>query len=109
MPVKKIKIDSRLRGNDKTKKLPEWDLRDLYEAPDGLSVVRDFKKLEQLVADFRKAYEGKVGSLDADALAKAIHDYETIQEIMGKLGSYAQLCFAKNMADPAITQFYQNT
>jgi len=89
--------------------LPEWDLRDLYEAPDGLSVVRDFKRLEQLCADFRKSYEGKVAALDAEALAKAIRDYEIIQEISGKLGSYAQLCFAKNMSDPVITQFYQNT
>ncbi len=89
--------------------LPEWDLRDLYEAPDGLSVVRDFKKLEQLCTDFRKSYNGKVASLDADGLAKAIREYEVIQELSGKLGSYAQLCFAKNMSDPAITQFYQNT
>src|SRR5262249_49475353 len=62
-----------------------------------------------LTADFKKNYEGKVAVLDADHLAKAIRDYEIIQEISGKLGSYAQLCFAKNMADSAITQFYQNT
>jgi len=91
------------------KKLPEWDLRDLYEAPDGLSVVRDFKKLEQLCVDFRKAYDDKVTSLDADGLAKAIREWEVIQDLSGKLGSYAQLCFAKDVSDPAITQFYQNT
>src|SRR5271156_2927390 len=96
-------------NNPAAKTLPQWDLRDLYEAPDGLSVVRDFKKLEQLCTDFRKAYEDKVATLGADALAKAIREYEAIQEISGKLGSYAQLCFAGNMSDPAITQFYQNT
>ncbi|MDE3060522.1 MAG: M3 family oligoendopeptidase [Pseudomonadota bacterium] len=91
------------------KKLPEWDLSDFYAAPDAPSLVKDIARAEKLCGDFRKAYEGKVVSLTADALARAIREYEAIQELLGKLGSYAQLRFAKNMSNPANAQFYQNT
>ncbi|MDE3016161.1 MAG: M3 family oligoendopeptidase [Pseudomonadota bacterium] len=98
-----------MSAGKKPVRLPEWNLRDLYEEPDGLSVVRDFQRLEKLCGDFKKAYDGKVAALPAEALAGAIADYETIQELIGKLGSYAQLAFAKNMSDAAIARFYQNT
>jgi oligoendopeptidase F len=89
--------------------LPEWDLSDFYASPTAPSVVKDFDKLEKLCTDFCKNYEGKVAKLPAATLAKAIADYEAMQELFGKLGSYAQLLFAKNMSEPAIAQFYQNT
>jgi oligoendopeptidase F len=91
------------------RKLPEWDLGDFYDAPNAPSVVRDFNHGEQLTGEFCKRYEGKVASLSAEELARAIADYEVLQELLGKLGSYASLLFSKNMTDPARAQFYQNT
>ncbi len=91
------------------KKLPEWDLSDFYPSPDAPTVVKDFTRAGELCTKFRKTYEGEVASLSADGLAQAIREYEVIQEILGKLGSYAGLRFAKNMADPKVAQFYQNT
>ena len=90
------------------KMLPEWDLTDFYASPEAPEIAGDYKKLEKLCADFQKAYEGKVETLGADTLAKAIREYEAMQELFGKLGSYAGLRFAKNMMDPSIAQFYQN-
>jgi len=90
-------------------KLPEWDLTDFYEKPTAPSVVKDFTRLDQLCSAFRKAYEGRVAGLSGAELAKAIREYEVIQETIGKLGSYAQLIFSKNMTAPVNTQFYQNT
>ena len=89
--------------------LPEWDLTDFYASQDAPEVSRDFKRLEKLCDAFHKAYDTKVDKLDSALLAQAIREYEMIQELLGKLGSYAQLRFAKNMSDPAIAQFYQNT
>jgi oligoendopeptidase F len=100
--------DNMAKKNTKTK-LPEWDLTDFYDKPTAPSVVKDFTKLEQLCSAFRQNYEGKVELLSGAELAQAIREYEVIQEIIGKLGSYAQLLFAKNMTAPANTQFYQNT
>ena len=90
-------------------KLPEWDLSDFYTAPDAPSVVKDFTRAEQLCKNFHTAYEGAVESLPAEKLAKAIAEYEIIQDLFGKLGSYASLLFAKNMNDSQGAQFYQNT
>jgi len=108
MVIKAKKMDPGLRRDDK-KKLPEWDLSDFYESGNAPALIKDFVRLEKLTQDFQKAYEGKVASLSADNLAKAIAEYEVMQELFGKIGSYAQLRFSKNMSDPMIAQFYQNT
>lgn len=93
----------------RTVPLPEWDLKDFYASQTAPEVTADIKKLEKLCESFAKNYQGKVEKLDAAAFAKSIREYEIIQELMGKLGSYAQLRFAKNMSDSSIAQFYQNT
>jgi oligoendopeptidase F len=89
--------------------LPEWDLGDFYKEPKSPAIVRDFAQGEKLCADFKKRYEGKIAKLTGDQLATAIKEYEAIQELLGKLGSYASLLFAKNMTEPTRAQFYQNT
>jgi len=89
-------------------KLPEWDLRDFYESGNAPALLKDFARLEKLTQEFSKNYEGKVAALNADGLVKAIREYEAMQELFGKIGSYASLRFAKNMTDPMIAQFYQN-
>src|SRR5262249_53048587 len=71
-------------------------------------VVRDLDALQKQCAQFRKDFEGKVEKLPADTLARAIAAYESIQDIMGKLGSYAYLRFAKQQSDPQVGQFFQN-
>lgn len=89
--------------------LPEWNLGDFYSSIDDKKIAADFKQAEKLCASFKKNYAGKVAKLPGAALAKAIVEYEAIQELLGKLGSYAGLIFAKNMTLPANAQFYQNT
>ncbi len=89
--------------------LPEWDLGDFYDNPSAPSVVKDFEQGESLCKAFKAEYDGKVEDLSGDELAEAIAAYEEIEEIFGKLGSYASLLFAKNMTDPQGSQFYQNT
>ena len=92
----------------KSPKLPVWDLSDLYTAPNDPAVARDMKTLGKQAAAFAKNYSGKLAKLTGDALAKAVAEYETMQDGLGKLGSYAQLLYASDMAKPANTQFYQN-
>jgi len=89
--------------------LPEWDLSDFYASFDAKSVTQDFARAEKLCADFKKKYAGKVAKLSGAQLAKAVAEYEIIQDVLGKLGSYAGLLFNKNMQDAKIAQFYQNT
>ena len=40
-------------------------------------------------------------------LGEAVAAYEALQDLLGRIGSYAQLVYAGNMTDPAIARFYQ--
>lgn len=91
-----------------TKSLPTWNLTDLYPSMTHPSVQADVKKFRTQSAKFYAEFEGKVTKLDGDALAAAIARYEKLQDGLGKLGSYAQLLYAGDNSNPAITQFYQN-
>ena len=52
--------------------------------------------------------ERQIGRFIGDVLGKAIAEYEAIDEIMGRIMSYAQLVYAGNVSDPEIGQFYQS-
>ena len=90
-----------------TTELPAWDLTHLYKSLNDPAIKRDLAALEKKSAAFATRYQGKLAK--PGMLAEAVIDYEALQDSIGKLGSYAQLLYAANMADPAITQFYQNT
>jgi oligoendopeptidase F len=89
--------------------LPAWDLSDLYASIEDTSVTGDLEKARKQALDFEKKYKGKVKALGAKELGAAIAAYEKLSDLLGKLGSYAQLVYAANMMDPAIARFYQNT
>jgi oligoendopeptidase F len=88
--------------------LPTWKLEDLYSSPTGTDVENDLKRATADAQAFAKDYEGKVAGLDAKALGGAIARFEALTDLMGRLGSYAQLHYAQNMADPERGRFSQN-
>src|SRR5579871_446832 len=87
--------------------LPNWDLGDLYPAPDAASLERDLTMAAAEAARFCERYQGRVGALDGAALAEAIADYERQQDLLGRVGSYAGLLHAGDMEDPLIGVFFQ--
>lgn len=93
----------------KKQKLPTWDLSHLYSGIEDRIIARDMAHIAKESTAFTKDYQKKIKSLNALALAEAIKRYEKLSDTMGKLGSYAQLLYAGDMSDSAITQFYQNT
>jgi oligoendopeptidase F len=88
--------------------LPEWDLSDLYAGLQAPELEADSVRAKKIAAQFAKEYQGKVDELTGDALAKAIKEYEALQDVLGRLGSYAQLMYASDMTNPSYAQFYQN-
>lgn len=88
--------------------LPTWNLVDLYPSVTSPTVKKDIKKCTSLAQAFEEKYKGTLKTLSGDALAQAVAEYEKIQEILGKLGSYAQLMYAQDMSKSASAQFYQN-
>jgi oligoendopeptidase F len=89
--------------------LPTWNLGDFYDGYDSPKLAADIRRGTARIATFSKAYAGKVETLEAHAFAEAMAEYEAIQELLGKIGSYAQLLYAGDMSKPEIGQFYQNT
>ena len=88
--------------------LPTWKLEDLYSSPTGTDVETDLERAAADAERFAKAYEGKVAGLDGKALGGAIARFEALTDLMGRLGSYAQLYYAQNMADAERGRFSQN-
>jgi oligoendopeptidase F len=88
--------------------LPEWDLSDLYAGPDAPELKRDLETAEAEAKAFQARYQNGLTALDGDGLAEAIAKYEAIQEVLGRVMSYAQLVHAGDMADAETGRFYQN-
>src|ERR1700755_1685981 len=95
----------------KTGKLPEWNLADLYSGIDAPEVARDLEKMDADCVAFETDYKGKLAEQTATEtggqwLAEAVRRYEAIDDLAGRLGSYAGLIHAGDSVDPAITKFY---
>ncbi|HEY2133837.1 MAG TPA: M3 family oligoendopeptidase [Acetobacteraceae bacterium] len=88
--------------------LPTWNLADLYPGPDSAELAADLDRADRLVQDFAAAHAGRLAGLSGAALAAAIAGYEGIEEILGRVMSYAQLLFSGDSNDPAIGRFYQS-
>jgi oligoendopeptidase F len=88
--------------------LPEWDLSDLYPDPGAPELKRDLGSAEDQAKAFQARYQNGLAALDGDALAAAIGTYEAIQEVLGRVMSYAQLVHAGDMGDAQASRFYQN-
>jgi oligoendopeptidase F len=90
-----------------TADLPAWDLSDLYPGPDSPEVKADMERADRLAKAFAAEHAGTLAGLTGGALATVISEYERIQELLGRIASYAQLLFAGDSTDPVIGRFYQ--
>jgi oligoendopeptidase F len=91
--------------------LPEWNLSDLYAGIDAPEVARDLAKVDADCVAFETDYRGKLAEHTAREdggawLAEAVKRYEAIDDVAGRLGSYAGLVHAGDSVDPAISKFY---
>jgi len=92
-------------------KLPEWNLSDLYAGIDAPEVARDLARMDAECVAFETDYKGRLAEGAAKEgggkwLAEAVRRYEAIDDLAGRLGSYAGLVHAGDSVDPAISKFY---
>lgn len=90
--------------------LPEWNLADLYSAIDCPELTADLKRAEEDAIAFEKAWKGR---LEAEAakgasgrLGQAVREFEALDELFGRIGSYAGLTYADDTSDPERAKFY---
>ncbi|CCD99234.1 M3 family oligoendopeptidase [Bradyrhizobium sp. STM 3809] len=91
--------------------LPEWNLGDLYSGIDAPEIAHDLAKMDAECVAFETDYKGKLAEHVAredggEWLARAVRRYEAIDDLAGRLGSYAGLAHAGDSVDPAISKFY---
>ncbi|GBU19828.1 MULTISPECIES: M3 family oligoendopeptidase [Methylobacterium] len=94
--------------------LPEWDLRDLYAGLDDPAFADDLARAEAECLGFHERYAGRIGALvegegASRALAEAVVAYEGIEELLGKLMSYAGLVYSGDTTDERRAKFYGDT
>ncbi|MGJ4892756.1 M3 family oligoendopeptidase [Bradyrhizobium sp. HKCCYLRH3099] len=91
--------------------LPEWNLGDLYMGIDAPEIAHDLAKMDAECVAFETDYKGKIAEHVAredggEWLAEAVRRYEAIDDLAGRLGSFAGLAHAGDSVDPAISKFY---
>ena len=94
-------------------RLPEWDLSDLYASMDAEALHRDLTDGLKRAKAFEKSHAGRIAErlgegdgAGGDALAAIIADYEALEDLLGRVISYAGLVYAGDSASPAKAKFY---
>ncbi len=91
--------------------LPEWNLADLYASIEDGKVQTDLAKADAECVSFEREFKGKLAeiaaSLSAGAtLGAAVRRYEAIEDLLGRLVSFAGLIHAGDTTDPKRGKFY---
>ena len=98
-------------GASKLGALPEWKLADLYEGPDAPKLESDLKTAEREANAMQERYAGKLaklldGAKGGAALAEAVREFESLNDLMGRIVSYASLLYAADTSDPKRQKFF---
>jgi oligoendopeptidase F len=94
--------------------LPEWDLTHLYPAMDSPAFAADVERAAAEARRFAELYRGKLAALAARddasaALTEAVKAYERLEDLVGKIMSYAGLVYSGDTTDPQRAKFYGDT
>jgi oligoendopeptidase F len=94
--------------------LPEWDLSHLYPGIDSQAFKADLARAEAECKAIAEAYRGKLDSLArsegaSSDLGAAVKRYEAIEDLLGRLMSFAGLVYSGDTTDPIRAKFYGDT
>jgi len=100
------KVSISMNQHKALENLPEWNLADLYEGPDAAAFKADLALAEADAVAFAAAHKGKIAQYGGGQVATAIRAYETLSDLLGRVGSYAQLYYVGDTTDSARAKFY---
>jgi oligoendopeptidase F len=87
--------------------LPEWNLNDLYPGLDSPELKWDLENAGNQCVAFETDFKGRLAVLAVGGtLVEAVKRYEILEELLGRLISYASLVYAGNSTDPVRAKFY---
>lgn len=100
MAMMQFDAAERVAGQGEFGELPEWDLTDLYPAPDSPELKADIAELGTRAADFAARYQGKLAELTPGEMLACIEENERIDILAGRIMSYVALRYYQNTTDP---------
>ncbi|MVA95759.1 M3 family oligoendopeptidase [Nitratireductor sp. CAU 1489] len=90
--------------------LPEWNLGDLYPAMDSNELARDLDRAKADAQAFETNWRGKLAQeaelKEKSRLGAAMEAYEALEELIGRIVSYASLIYAGDTSDPKRAKLY---
>ncbi|SMH52392.1 M3 family oligoendopeptidase [Mesorhizobium australicum] len=87
--------------------LPEWNLSDLYPSMDGPELAGDIARALSESATFENRWKGKLADEAAKGgLGAAMAEYEALEELIGRIVSYAGLVYSGDTSDPKRAKLY---
>jgi oligoendopeptidase F len=94
--------------------LPEWDLSHLYPTMDGPEFKADLARAESACREFAKSHRGTLADVVArpdggQALYAILQAYEGVEDLLGRLMSFAGLVYSGETTDPQRAKFYGDT
>src|SRR5271167_954639 len=86
--------------------LPQWRLDDLYESMDSPRFAADLERAQREAKAFAEDWRGKLAAIASESgagetLAEAVKGYEALQDLIGRVMSYASLIYASDTSDAA--------
>lgn len=107
-PVAKVKSQSAEAAT--LGSLPEWNLSDLYSGMEAPELAKDMTAAASRAVDFETRWKGQLASEAAKGkegrLGEALREYEALEELIGRIASYAGLLYAGNTSDPKRAKLY---
>jgi len=90
--------------------LPEWNLADLYPGMDAPELQADVKRAGEEAVAFEKEWKGMLAEEArkgaSSGLGEALRRYEALEELIGRIMSYAGLIYAGDTSDPKRAKLY---
>lgn len=87
--------------------LPVWNLDDLYPGMDAPKLARDLGRAATETVSFAERWQGKLAQVAKEQrLGEAIAEYEALEDLLGRIVSYAGLIYAGDTSDPERSKFY---
>ncbi|MBT9369305.1 M3 family oligoendopeptidase [Rhizobium sp. CSW-27] len=90
--------------------LPVWKLEDLYPSRDSTEFVNDLSRAMEMALAFETRWKGRLSDAAArtgdEGLGAAIAAYEALDDLVGRIGSFAGLTYYSDTASPANGKFF---